>query len=73
MTDLIVPIGKSKDTKKADLKDKYARFYDALEEAEQRHRSARVLPEDDDGREMLEDEVCSFPRRDLSFHPFHPW
>ncbi|KDN37796.1 hypothetical protein RSAG8_09951, partial [Rhizoctonia solani AG-8 WAC10335] len=43
--------------KKAGIKDKFARFYEALEEIAERHRYARVLAEDDEGRDKLQEEV----------------
>ncbi|EUC65386.1 exocyst complex protein Exo70, partial [Rhizoctonia solani AG-3 Rhs1AP] len=43
--------------KKAGIKDKFARFYEALEEITERHRYARVLAEDDEGRDKLQEEV----------------
>ncbi|CAE6434452.1 unnamed protein product [Rhizoctonia solani] len=43
--------------KKAGIKDKFARFYEALEEITERHRYARVLAEDEEGRDKLQEEV----------------
>jgi len=42
---------------KKDAKDKITRFFDALDEASDRHRTSKILPDDPEGREMLEDEV----------------
>jgi exocyst complex component 7 len=42
---------------KAAAKEKFTRFFDLLEETKERHQLARVLEEDSDQREMLEDEV----------------
>jgi exocyst complex protein 7 len=42
---------------KAAAKEKFTRFFDLLEETRERHQLARVLEDDDDQREMLEDEV----------------
>lgn len=42
---------------KRDVKDKLTRFFDALDEAGDRHRICPVLPDDEDGKEMLQDEV----------------
>jgi exocyst complex protein 7 len=42
---------------KAAAKEKFTRFFDLLEETKERHQLARVLEDDDDQREMLEDEV----------------
>ncbi|KAH7344564.1 Cullin repeat-like-containing domain protein [Rhizoctonia solani] len=43
--------------KKAGIKDKFARFYEALEEIAERHRYARVLADDEEGRDKLQEEV----------------
>ena len=43
--------------KSAAMKEKWSRFFDALEEVTERHRVARVLSDDPDGRAMLQDEV----------------
>ncbi|GAB1518759.1 exocyst complex protein exo70 [Rhizoctonia solani] len=43
--------------KKAGIKDKFARFYEALEEIAERHRYARVLADDDEGREKIQEEL----------------
>jgi exocyst complex component 7 len=40
-----------------DVKDKLARFFDALDEAGDRHRVSKVLMDDDEGKEMLQEEV----------------
>lgn len=42
---------------KKDAKEKITRFFDALDEVCDRHRTSKILPDDPDGREMLEDEV----------------
>jgi len=42
---------------KAAAKEKFTRFFDLLEETRERHQVARVLEDDDEQREMLEDEV----------------
>ena len=42
---------------KKDAKEKITRFFDALDEVCDRHRTSRILPDDPEGREMLEDEV----------------
>jgi exocyst complex protein 7 len=42
---------------KRDVKDKLTRFFDALDEAGDRHRVCQVLPDDEDGKEMLQEEV----------------
>ncbi|KAF8491339.1 exocyst complex component exo70 subunit [Russula emetica] len=42
---------------KAAAKEKFTRFFDLLEETKERHQLARVLEDDDEQREMLEDEV----------------
>jgi exocyst complex component 7 len=38
-------------------KDKISRFFDLLEEVMERHRMAKVLEDDEEGREILADEV----------------
>ncbi|KAG8795134.1 hypothetical protein FRC12_017636 [Ceratobasidium sp. 428] len=43
--------------KKAGIKDKFGRFYEALEEIAERHRYARVLADDVEGREKVQEEV----------------
>ncbi|KAF8588183.1 hypothetical protein K439DRAFT_1336032 [Ramaria rubella] len=43
--------------KSAMMKEKWSRFFDALEEVAERHRVARVLADDPAGRDMLEEEV----------------
>ncbi|KAG8682327.1 hypothetical protein FRC08_015019, partial [Ceratobasidium sp. 394] len=43
--------------KKAGIKDKFGRFFEALEEVAERHRYARVLAEDLEGKEKLQEEV----------------
>ncbi|CAE6424142.1 unnamed protein product [Rhizoctonia solani] len=43
--------------KKAGIKDKFARFYEALEEIAERHRYARVLADDDEGRDKIQEEL----------------
>ncbi|TDL22018.1 hypothetical protein BD410DRAFT_771026 [Rickenella mellea] len=42
---------------KAVLKEKFTRFFDLLEEVVERHRVARVLPDDEEARETVGDEV----------------
>ncbi|KAI0280138.1 exocyst complex component exo70 subunit [Russula aff. rugulosa BPL654] len=42
---------------KAAAKEKFTRFFDLLEETRERHQLARVLEDDEEQREMLEDEV----------------
>ena len=42
---------------KKDAKEKITRFFDALDEVCDRHRTSKMLPDDPDGRDMLEDEV----------------
>ena len=42
---------------KKDAKEKITRFFDALDEVCDRHRTSRILPDEPEGREMLEDEV----------------
>ena len=42
---------------KAAAKEKFTRFFDLLEETKGRHQLARVLEDDEEQREMLEDEV----------------
>ncbi|PVF94062.1 hypothetical protein CPB86DRAFT_766482 [Serendipita vermifera] len=40
-----------------DVKDRLTRFFDALDEAGDRHRTCKVLMDDEDGKEMLQEEV----------------
>lgn len=40
-----------------DVKDKLTRFFDALDEAADRHKICKVLLDDDDGKDTLEEEV----------------
>ncbi|KAI0302840.1 exocyst complex component exo70 subunit [Multifurca ochricompacta] len=42
---------------KAAAKEKFTRFFDLLEETKERHQLARVLEDDEEQRQMLEDEV----------------
>jgi len=44
-------------TKSAVMKEKWSRFFDSLDEVAERHRVARVMADDPDGRAMLQDEV----------------
>jgi exocyst complex protein 7 len=44
-------------TGRSSTKDKLTKFYDLLEEVAERHRMARVLEDDVDQREQIEDEV----------------
>lgn len=41
----------------AQMKEKWSRFFSAFEELAERHRVARVMPDDPDGRVMLQDEA----------------
>ena len=43
--------------KSALMKEKWNRFFDALDEVSERHRVARVLADDPDGRNLLQEEV----------------
>jgi exocyst complex component 7 len=43
--------------KSAIIKEKWSRFFDALDEVAERHRVARVLADDPEGRTTLQDEV----------------
>lgn len=40
-----------------DVKEKLTRFFDALDETGDRHRVSRVLMDDEEGKEMLQEEV----------------
>ncbi|KAG8830294.1 hypothetical protein FRC17_005092 [Serendipita sp. 399] len=40
-----------------DVKEKLTRFFDALDEASDRHRVSKVLMDDEEGKEMLQEEV----------------
>jgi hypothetical protein len=42
---------------KSSTKEKFTRFYDLLEEVTERHQMVRVLQDDEDGREVICDEV----------------
>lgn len=42
---------------KAATKEKFTRFYDLLEEVGERHRVAKVLDEDEEGKKALSEEV----------------
>jgi exocyst complex protein 7 len=42
---------------KSGTKEKFTRFFDLLEEASETHRMALVLQDDEDGREVICDEV----------------
>lgn len=46
-----------KDRSKSATKEKFTRFFDALEEVAERHRLARVLQDDRDGRETIKEEA----------------
>ncbi len=46
-----------KDKSKSATKEKLTRFFDLLEEVAERHRIARVLQDDQDGRETVAEEV----------------
>lgn len=40
-----------------DVKEKLTRFFDALDEAGDRHRISKVLENDEEGKEMVQEEV----------------
>ena len=42
---------------KAATKEKFTKFFDLLEEVAERHRTARVLEDDEEGKETVADEV----------------
>jgi Exo70 exocyst complex subunit. len=42
---------------KAVTKEKFTRFFDLLEEVMERHKVAKVLEDDEEGRETIADEV----------------
>lgn len=46
-----------KDKGKSAIKEKFTRFFDLLEEVSERHKLARVLQDDREGREQMADEV----------------
>ena len=46
-----------KDKSKSATKEKFTKFFDALEEVAERHRLARVLQDDRDGRETIQEEA----------------
>ena len=47
----------SKSGGKAATKEKFTKFFDLLEEVAERHRIARVLEDDEEGKETVADEV----------------
>ena len=48
---------KSSSGVKTAAKEKFTRFFDLLEETKERHQLARVLEDDDEQRQMLEEEA----------------
>ena len=46
-----------KDKNRAAAKERFTRFYDLLEEVVERHRLAKVMEDDEEGRETIGDEV----------------
>lgn len=46
-----------RDRSKSATKEKYTRFYDLLEEITERHRIAKVLQDDQEGRDTVADEA----------------
>lgn len=47
----------SRDKSKTSVKDKFTRFFDQLDEVNERHKMAKVLEDDDEARETLSEEV----------------
>lgn len=56
-TSLLQALGDDKNKGKSGTKEKFATFFDALEEAGERHRFARVLGDDAGGRDALAEDV----------------
>ena len=54
---LMQTLQEDKDKSKSALKEKFTRFYDLLEEVSERHRLARVLQDDNEGRDTVSEEV----------------
>jgi len=54
---LMQTLQEEKDKGKSAIKEKYTRFFDLLEEVSERHKLARVLQDDREGREQMADEV----------------
>lgn len=54
---LMQTLQEDKDKSKSATKEKFTRFYDLLEEVAERHRLARVLQDDTEGRETVSEEV----------------
>jgi len=54
---LLSALGDDRNKGKQVTKEKFATFFDALEEVAERHRFARVLGDDEDGRNGLADDV----------------
>ncbi|PSS18880.1 hypothetical protein PHLCEN_2v3195 [Hermanssonia centrifuga] len=54
---LMQTLQEDKDKSKSATKEKLTRFFDLLEEVAERHRIARVLQDDQDGRETVAEEV----------------
>lgn len=46
-----------KDKNRAAAKERFTRFYDLLDEVVERHRLAKVMEDDEEGRETIGDEV----------------
>lgn len=51
------PGGGGKSAGKAATKEKFTKFFDLLEEVAERHRIAKVLEDDEEGKETVADEV----------------
>lgn len=54
---LMQTLQEDKDKSKSATKEKFTRFYELLEDVAERHRIARVLQDDKDGRETVSEEV----------------
>ena len=54
---LMQTLQEDKDKSRSATKEKFTRFFDLLEEVAERHRMARVLSDDKDGRETVSEEV----------------
>jgi len=56
-TPLMQALQEDKDKSKSATKERFTRFYDLLEEVAERHRLAKVLQDDKNGRETVCDEI----------------
>jgi exocyst complex protein 7 len=57
LSPLMQVLSEDKDKSKSATKEKFTRFFDLLDEIAERHSFAKVLPEEDDVRETIAEEV----------------